>query len=238
MSAALSMSETALPFDAPKSLALNEVRLNHLESLGIGEWVKGKTVLDVGCGVGHFASWFYEQGADVTGIDTRLDNLREAERRRRGIRWLAATIGHGPNVIDLIGSFDLVICYGLLYHCSNPLLVLHKLKELTKPDGFLLIESIVCDSIRPIALLTRENPAYADQGVTEMSMRPSPTFITDGLYLSGFNWVARLETNFRTESDRFDWKAQDHGNSIDEQGAALRAIFVAGSKPWESVCSQ
>ena len=223
----------SLPFDAPKSLALNTVRFKHLESSGIGEWAKGKRVLDVGCGVGHFARWFHERGADVTGLDARTDNLIEAGRREPLIRWVAYKMGqHGRNIdLPFPGAFDLVLCYGLLYHCANPLLLFQELRTLTSPRGFLLLESIVCDSIRSVALLRCEDPRYADQGLSGLSICPSPSFVTDGLAASGFNWVKWLSTDFRTESDRFDWKPANHGEITDEEGAALRAVFAASAAP-------
>lgn len=222
-----------LPFDAPKSLALNEVRIKHLESIGIGEWAKGKSVLDVGCGVGYFSRWFHDRGAWVTAIDPRRELLHEANERHGGeICWTQHTMGKGIDIEFVIGQFDLVLCYGLLYHSENPVGLLRELKALVKPAGYLLLESIVCDSVRPVALLTRESPTFADQGVSDLSMCPSPSFIQDGLYSVGFGWNQELATNFRSEGNRFDWIPQGHGNSVDEKGAQLRAIFMAGSKPY------
>ena len=47
-------------FDSPAARSLNRARMEHLDSLGLP--LSGKSVLDVGCGVGHLAQYFVERG--------------------------------------------------------------------------------------------------------------------------------------------------------------------------------
>src|ERR1700674_3451430 len=68
---------------------------------------------DVGCGVGYFSKFLNELGFSVTGLDGREENAQEAKRRFPGITFRTA------NAEELhpeeIGTFDLVLCFGLLY---------------------------------------------------------------------------------------------------------------------------
>src|SRR5262249_17924468 len=43
--------------------------------------VRGKNVLDAGCGPGIYAEWLLNSGAKVTGIDASPAMLRQAKRR-------------------------------------------------------------------------------------------------------------------------------------------------------------
>jgi len=39
---------------------------------------KGQSILDIGCGTGHFSFWFHSLGLNVVGIDISPDMLRVA----------------------------------------------------------------------------------------------------------------------------------------------------------------
>jgi SAM-dependent methyltransferase len=46
--------------------------------------LKGKDVLDVGCGTGFFVEWYLEQGANVCGIDITEVSIQKLKQRYRG----------------------------------------------------------------------------------------------------------------------------------------------------------
>ncbi len=100
--------------------------------------VKGKTILDVGCGIGHFGERVKAKGAIVVGIDISS----EAVERARGVLD-EAYLGDVEND-ELPGAlqgrqFDIVILAEFLEHLFQPELTMRKLKPLLKPDGFVLI---------------------------------------------------------------------------------------------------
>lgn len=47
----------------------------------LAEFPGARSVLDVGCGTGHFTRWFQELGYEVTGLDSSPAMLSEAVRR-------------------------------------------------------------------------------------------------------------------------------------------------------------
>lgn len=78
--------------------------------------LEGLSVLDAGCGVGHYTARFLEAGADVVGVDVSTDALAVA-RERCGDR---ATF-HRQDLADPLaiaddGAFDLVFCNLVLDH--------------------------------------------------------------------------------------------------------------------------
>src|SRR5438046_616140 len=60
-------------FNSPDAIAINRARLTHLDSLHLP--LSRKSVLDVGCGVGHLSRFFVERGCQVTCLDGRRENI-------------------------------------------------------------------------------------------------------------------------------------------------------------------
>ena len=86
--------------------------------------VRGKSVLDAGCGPGILAAWLVEQGADVTAFDISPTMIGLAQQRLQGrapafIADLAAPL---PSLHD--GTFDIVassLALGYVRDWSVPL---------------------------------------------------------------------------------------------------------------------
>ena len=100
--------------------------------------LKGKRLLDLGCGPGLYAERFCDKGAAVTGLDLSEVSLAharaEAMRRGLGIAFLLANYVTG----DLPGGFDLITLiycdYGALSPAQRQSL-LAKIKGALKPGG-------------------------------------------------------------------------------------------------------
>lgn len=74
-------------------------------------------ILDLGCLEGQFALEFAKHGAEAVGIEIRQANLDKAEFLKKA--WSCENLHfHKDNVRNLrkYGSFDAVICSGILYH--------------------------------------------------------------------------------------------------------------------------
>jgi SAM-dependent methyltransferase len=69
--------------------------------------VRGRRVLDAGCGGGRTSAWLVEQGADVVGIDVSAELLRIARERLPSASFLAADLAEPLPFED--GSFDVVV---------------------------------------------------------------------------------------------------------------------------------
>jgi hypothetical protein len=73
-------------------------------------------------------------------------------------------------VILQLGWFDLVLCFGLLYHLENPLRAIRHLRGLT--EKCLLLESMCLPEEKP-SMLLREEPRQEDQSLTDVACYPS-----------------------------------------------------------------
>ena len=69
-------------FDSQDAIAINRARLAHLDSLDLP--LSRKSVLDVGCGVGHLSRFFVERGCRVTCVDGRRENIDALQLRYPG----------------------------------------------------------------------------------------------------------------------------------------------------------
>jgi SAM-dependent methyltransferase len=75
--------------------------------------VRGKRILDLGCGDGRVAAQLHERGADVVGIDGSAALLAIAERDHPGPRYEQRDLTVA-GVGDDDGAFDAVVCLMVL----------------------------------------------------------------------------------------------------------------------------
>ena len=145
------------------------------------------TALDAGCGVGFFAQILQECGLRVEGFDGRMENIVEARKRFPEIPFEQGDI-ENPGILTL-GKFDLTLCFGLLYHLENPMLAIRHLRALTGKG--LLLESM-CIPGNGAGMVWREEPAAADQSLTDIALYPSEACLVRMLYRAGFAAVYRV----------------------------------------------
>jgi len=145
------------------------------------------TALDAGCGVGFFAQILRECGLNVGAFDGRMENVLEARKRFPEVRFEQGDI-ESPGILAF-GEFDLTLCFGLLYHLENPMLAIRHLRALTGKG--LLLESM-CIPGNSAGMVWREEPAAADQSLTDIALYPSEACLVKMLYRAGFAAVYRV----------------------------------------------
>lgn len=124
----------------------------------------GLRVLDVGAWDGYWSFEALRRGArEVVAIDDFSDFLGKLEtRQRKGwetFDFCREALGYGEDrckriemsVYDAteekLGRFDVVFCFGTLYHLRHPLLALDRLGAVC--DHEIYIESAICDDYSP-----------------------------------------------------------------------------------------
>ena len=148
---------------------------------------QGSTAVDAGCGVGFFSQALAECGLRACGIDARLENVEEARRRFPGIPFERADVE--AREISQLGRFDLVLCFGPLYHLENPLQAIRNPRAIT--EKCLVLESMCLPEGR-CSLLLRTEPRQEDQSLTEIACYPSESSQVKMLYRAGFAKVYRV----------------------------------------------
>ena len=110
--------------------------------------LEGRTVLDVGCGNGYHCWRMAGEGAKlVTGIDPSPMFICQFFALKQFIRdprvWeLPLGIEEVPETPE---AFDTVFSMGVLYHRKSPAEHIEQLKSFLRPDGELVLETLVVD---------------------------------------------------------------------------------------------
>jgi 2-polyprenyl-6-hydroxyphenyl methylase/3-demethylubiquinone-9 3-methyltransferase len=121
---------------------INPLRLGWIESLAP---IKGKRVLDIGCGGGILADAMARQGAQVLGIDLATKALKVAqlhalEAQTEGVEY--REISAEALALEQPGSFDVVTCMEMLEHVPDPSSVVRACATLVKPGGHVFFSTI------------------------------------------------------------------------------------------------
>jgi len=123
-----------------KSLQSNPERIEHQVNavLRHGE-IKGKRVLDIGCGGGLFLVKMNAKGADVLGIELS-DTRAHYAKTKYGFEVIKRTI-EDEYWKPFHGTFDVVTLWDVIEHVNFPLATLRAAAEMLKSGGILLIDT-------------------------------------------------------------------------------------------------
>ena len=107
--------------------------------------LRGKRVLDVGTRDGFYAFECEKLGAEVVALD-HIDPANTGFLAARKILGSSVDFVEA-NVYEItperLGSFDVILFLGVLYHLRHPLLALDRLRAVSR--GVVYVESLVCD---------------------------------------------------------------------------------------------
>lgn len=223
VAAEAALAEGQHVFDDDLARTINAARLDFLAGLQLP--LAGKRVLDAGCGVGHHTAFYTQRGCRVVGIDGRADNIAIMKHLYPAVEGL---VGDLQNIdLDALGTFDVIHCFGLLYHLDSPVSALRRLAAVC--NELLIVETMVCDASAPVMVLVDEN-ASANQALAGLGCRPSPGFVAMALNRIGFRYVYGTTSPPRFPDFEFEWR-----NSLDvvRDGHNLRCVFVASRAPLE-----
>jgi ubiquinone/menaquinone biosynthesis C-methylase UbiE len=207
-------------FRSDAYLRNNARRQEHLASLHIP--VAGMSVLEVGAGIGDHSHYFLDRGCRMTITETRESSLAYVRQRFPSSDVRRLDMEYPPE--QIAGApFDIVYCYGLLYHLSNPAQALEFFRKNT--GKMLLLETCVSFAPDTGVNLTEETQKNPTQAFSGMGCRPSRSWVWDELSkLYPHVYVPQTQPNH--EEFPTDWNApKEHGASLQ------RAIFVASLEP-------
>ncbi len=224
-------SESERQFLAPHYRRINARRMEHLASLNLP--IADRTVLELGAGIGELSTFFLDRGCTVTSIEGRAENIeihnRDLEILKPAVNWagrpklMQADLNHPGKV--RVDACDIVFCYGLLYHLSNPVDFLEWLP--TKCRQILILETVVTFDDESVVRRVTEapNPTQALQGD---AVRPSRRFVFESI-AKNFEYSYMPTTQPAHEQFPLTWRGE-----IANKASFARSIFIGSREPIEN----
>lgn len=207
--------------------------------------LKGRTVLDVGCGSGYHLWRMRHEGANlVLGIDPSLLYVKQFDAANHfiqdaGVHLLPLPMEAMPSRMQV---FDTVFSMGVLYHRRDPHQHLRQLREAMHPEGELVLETLVIPGDSNTSRII--DGRYANmRNIYEL---PTVSRLCQWMEMAGFTalTVADVTTTSRTEQRSTDWmtshslaQALDSRNpamTVEGHPRPLRAIVVANQSESET----
>jgi Methyltransferase domain len=204
-------------FHTYEYLRHNARRLEHLASLRIP--VADMTVLELGAGIGDHTGYYLDRGCNVVITESRLANLNILSARFPGEKIVQLDM-EAPQPVRG-APFDVIHCYGLLYHLKNP-------EQALKFMGMhcrklLFLETCVSfGSGKEINLVT-EDATHSTQAVSGLGSRPTRPWIFEQLQRY-FPHVYCPRTQPNHDEFPLDWTAPAKHHS---KYRLQRSVFVA-----------
>lgn len=198
----------------------NQRRQEHLASLGLP--LSGKTVLEVGSGIGDHTSFFIDRKCEVTSTDGRQELLDILQERHSGVTTFLWDVESPP--AEYIPHNQIVYAYGILYHTRKPLVVLENLASLCAE--MLLLETCVSFGSEDLINLTGETMNDQTQALGGTGCRPTRVWIFKTLK-DLFPFVYLTKKQPWHEEFPTDWTTPAESNG----GRLSRAVFIASRLP-------
>ncbi len=206
--------------------------------LAAGVDFTGKHILDVGCGNGYFLYRMLGTGARFAlGLDPSWHYFAQylALEKLLGPQHCA----YLPLTLDDIAprDFDLTLSMGVLYHRREPLQHLAQLRDTLRPDGHLILETLVVDGDATTVLMPLER--YA--GMRNVWFLPSVAALTCWLHRLGLDLeysgtpvptssAEQRKTTWSTDCSLADFMQPDFSATIEGLPPPQRVILIARKK--------
>lgn len=166
---------------------------------GMPKDLTDKRVIDIGCWDGFFSFEAEKRGAkSVLATDCTKDDGGNwagtkgfeyaKEKLNSNVQFQYYNIEEYPE--DIYFQYDLVMCYGVLYHLKSPLLAIENLFKITAPGGICLLETTISKSTDKAVLEYR--PRYAND--------PTNYFYPTTKWIE----LAALESGFKTTKEHYN----------------------------------
>jgi tRNA (mo5U34)-methyltransferase len=179
-----------------------------------GSSLEGKRILDLGCYAGFWSLCAAQAGCDyVLGIDGRKMHVDQAnfvfeakEVERDRYDFVLGDLFETE--FRQFGTFDVVLCLGLMYHVSKHVELMEKISEVN--NDVLVIDTTLSVADGSFLELRREDTKGFRMAVDrELVMHPTKQAVCDLVEEFGYS-VSVLEPLFRNEKGELEWMGRGY----------------------------
>lgn len=118
----------------PETISQDDEQIKRISSLVKN--MKGKAILDVGCGKGRFVNFFSNRAKEIVGIEPAKKLLEEGKKKYPKLKLLP---GSATEIPFPDNTFDVVLCVEVLEHVPEIDEALKEMKRVLKKAGELII---------------------------------------------------------------------------------------------------
>ena len=104
--------------------------------------LKGLNFLDIGCGGGLMSEPMSRLGANVTGIDASLKNIKIAETHSKKNNLKINYLNSSPEKLDETGKFDVILNLEIVEHVEDVDLYFQSCAKLLKKNGLMFTATL------------------------------------------------------------------------------------------------
>jgi hypothetical protein len=207
-------------FLIPEALKINDARVRHLQYVLVR--LVPDRVLEVGAGIGEITKGYLHLANQIVLTEGRKRLLRISKKRVRDskITHVSLDVESEPENQRFFERyphpFDVLICYGLLYHLSNPQVFL---KTFAPRCSTMILETVV--SFASETFVTVGEASLTNQAIHQGN-RPNPDWLMKEL-LHYYKFVSVCTVTPNHED--FVWTKRDKPPT-----ATPRMIFVASNQ--------
>jgi 2-polyprenyl-3-methyl-5-hydroxy-6-metoxy-1,4-benzoquinol methylase len=197
----------------------NRARLDHLASLELP--LSHCRVLELGSGPGDHTGFYAQRGCKIVAVDARQDCLDALKERYPDVETRVCDL-NAPTPLAKLGAFDVVHCYGILYHLENPAGLIDYIGEVCRRIA--IVETCVLPADSDRVIQVEEASGDYTQSSTGQGCRPGRRWVFEELRRV-FPFVYHTRTQPNHPEFPVDW------NDLSGSPALVRAVFVASKQP-------
>lgn len=150
--------------------------------------------------MGAHTSFFLDRDCDVTSTDIRESNLAILRETYPGLKTRLIDVQRDDAALQ--EQFEVVYCYGVLYHLERPSQAIEFMAE--HSSQLILLETCVTHGDEPAVNLCREDSLDPTQSATGYGCRPTRTWVRNEL-LRHFEFVYLPVTQPNHPEFPIDW---------------------------------
>ena len=191
-------------FSSDRYAKANPARIMNLLIHFPADWFQGKSILEVGCGEGDLGQYLVRLGSHVASCDARASNIKRLKRKYPTREAFVINLDRDR----LPTGYDATLCFGILYHLSNPEWFLSQLET-----PIIFVETIVTDSLESVCPFVDEDVSLIDASASGKACRPSAAWIISHLPRYKLEDISTATANWSTmfSSADFDWIPRNDG---------------------------